>query len=339
MAFSALFMIITSLCFCAAWCRDTDGYKSVVKTVPPLLEKLDDATESPCVTDNYSPCGSDLPNDFCCPSGTVCLSAAENTTAICCPDGADCTTIQPITCDIQLQNATLYPESSVHTTLLSYSLPECGDNTCCPFGYRCDGSLHCKRENNETQISQSTASETLSTGAQPTTASGSIGIKSTVTATPLSTNNDTMSKVETTAESPPNKAVVAFASVFGAFSLVGAFSYGWVRWRRRRARNRNISEHYPRTWQVVLSPSRSTFSPPPESQQQLYNWQSYPEREIYTSHVHDIDNIAELPATPLSVSFWNRERLSPPIRPEACYMPSWRRLSARTPAQIEDTIK
>ncbi|KAL9071699.1 MAG: hypothetical protein Q9157_005375 [Trypethelium eluteriae] len=61
----------------------------------------------------------------------------NNTAAICCPQGQDCNVIQPINCDTSLQNATLNPSSSLHSTDLSSQLPSCGSNLCCPLGYTC----------------------------------------------------------------------------------------------------------------------------------------------------------------------------------------------------------
>lgn len=84
-----------------------------------------------------TPCGGALPSSFCCASGTSCMPLNNNTAAICCPHGQNCNVIQPITCDTSQQNATLHPESSLHSTDLSAQLPSCGSGTCCPLGYTC----------------------------------------------------------------------------------------------------------------------------------------------------------------------------------------------------------
>ncbi|KAJ6187259.1 hypothetical protein N7519_002167 [Penicillium mononematosum] len=56
----------------------------------------------------------------------------QGSSSICCPAGSDCNYISPITCDIQQQDVTIYPESVIKTTRLGDSLPKCGD-ACCPI--------------------------------------------------------------------------------------------------------------------------------------------------------------------------------------------------------------
>ncbi|KAI3152090.1 hypothetical protein CBS147325_1893 [Penicillium roqueforti] len=127
-----------------------------------LLSRSSDACPS-----SFSRCGgTKLPNDFCCPSDSTCISLDQGSSSICCPAGKDCDYISPITCDIQLQNVTIYPESVIKTTRLGDSLPKCGD-ACCPFGYTCQGDNTCSLN----QKTSTTATEALSSSSITTTSS------------------------------------------------------------------------------------------------------------------------------------------------------------------------
>lgn len=83
-------------------------------------------------------CGSSLPSNFCCASDSTCLpvNGTGMVTAICCPEGSDCSRLETITCNITLQDATLFPASPVHSLNLTEQLPICGKG-CCPMGYYC----------------------------------------------------------------------------------------------------------------------------------------------------------------------------------------------------------
>ncbi|KAJ5959939.1 uncharacterized protein N7479_007089 [Penicillium vulpinum] len=137
---------------------------------------------------SYTRCGT-TPNDFCCPSDSTCISLDQGSSSICCPAGEDCNYISPITCDIQQQNVTLYPESVIKTSRLDDSLPKCGD-ACCPFGYTCQNntcSLNQKTSVTATKSvsSSSTNTATTSVFSSPTktaTATASVSISSTNTA-------------------------------------------------------------------------------------------------------------------------------------------------------------
>ncbi|PWY91244.1 hypothetical protein BO70DRAFT_358691 [Aspergillus heteromorphus CBS 117.55] len=137
----------------------------VASTVSPtqafgLLPRSSDS----CPT-NYDHCASSLPSSFCCPSTSSCISLDDNSSAICCPEGESCDYIEPITCDVQLQNATSHPKNSVKTTRLDDSLPKCGDS-CCPFGYTCTGDSICAM--NTASASTATASQSSTTGSTAT---------------------------------------------------------------------------------------------------------------------------------------------------------------------------
>lgn len=106
---------------------------------------------SSCSLANFTPC-SQMPSDFCCPSGTQCQVFNNAASVVCCPSGLDCKTIAPITCDITQQNATLHPSNQLHSTDLSGKLEACG-NACCPKGFSCQNG-QC---NMKTSVSSSAA--------------------------------------------------------------------------------------------------------------------------------------------------------------------------------------
>ncbi|KAL1966399.1 hypothetical protein VTN77DRAFT_4541 [Rasamsonia byssochlamydoides] len=135
----------------------------------PSIDLLprDDAN---CPT-SYTPCGNpQLPSNFCCPTSTTCISLDNSSSAICCPSGSDCSFIEPITCDIQAQNATADPEATLKTTRLTDSLPTCG-GSCCPFGYTCqDGTCALIKD------TSSEASSSIQPSTSPTAAASTLSI-------------------------------------------------------------------------------------------------------------------------------------------------------------------
>ena len=112
--------------------------RSNTTQVPPLFLRA-----AECSISGYLECSHpDLPKDFCCPWNTRCITLDDASTALCCPSTSDCRKIQPITCDLNHQNATFSPESVVKTTKLDVPLPECGKR-CCPHGYLCTEEEKC----------------------------------------------------------------------------------------------------------------------------------------------------------------------------------------------------
>jgi len=108
---------------------------------------------------SYNQCGKGFPNNFWCPSSSTCVGVNSNTTAICCPSGQNCDYISPIDCDIQQQNATSYPKSTVKTTQLDGKLKSCGDS-CCPLGYSCVSNQVCVADKGTSTASPSTSTDT-----------------------------------------------------------------------------------------------------------------------------------------------------------------------------------
>lgn len=124
---------------------------------------------SPTCAQNTSHCaGSGLPADFCCPAGSDCVVLAANTTVLCCPQGSSCDIIRPITCDLQQQNSTAFPRSVLKTTALTGTLGFCGIG-CCPFGYACDGSGNCARQEDQATapVTSAPVLPSASAGARP----------------------------------------------------------------------------------------------------------------------------------------------------------------------------
>lgn len=128
-------------------------------------------------------CGNGLPGDFCCASDSYCTILAHNTTAICCPNGADCASIAPLSCNIQVQNVTLYPTTVVMTTNLTAVLQSCG-SACCPHGYTCLNGACSQNANQGNTIAKSSSFSKL---ASATTSSYSRTASATKSATDFAT--------------------------------------------------------------------------------------------------------------------------------------------------------
>jgi hypothetical protein len=93
------------------------------------------ARDDTCAAAGLSSCPNH-PDNFCCRPTETCISLAGGTTVICCPEGNKCDKVQPITCDVSMQDPRKGLDLPVKTTALDGTLPRCGSN-CCPFGYRC----------------------------------------------------------------------------------------------------------------------------------------------------------------------------------------------------------
>ncbi|PYI28669.1 hypothetical protein BP00DRAFT_402511 [Aspergillus indologenus CBS 114.80] len=141
---------------------------SPTQAVGILLPRSSDTCPS-----DYTHCSSSgLPSTFCCPSSSTCISLDDGSSAICCPAGQSCDYIEPITCDVQLQNATAHPKNSVHTTRLDDSLAKCGSK-CCPFGYTCTGDSLCSMDTSTASTATASSSSAASTSPSTTTSSSS----------------------------------------------------------------------------------------------------------------------------------------------------------------------
>ncbi|KAJ5895036.1 hypothetical protein N7495_006727 [Penicillium taxi] len=187
---------------------------------------------------SYKSCSSKLPDTFCCPSSSTCISLDDDSSAICCPSGSTCDYISPIICDIQEQNVTAHPKSPIHTTKLGDSLTTCGD-ACCPFGYTCQGESTCVL-NKKTSSTQTTTEAT-----SKTTSTGIIG----ATFVPISapsvsaSENSTNSSTITSCPSFPSKAVAAGFFPGAIFGVILALLISTC--LRRRALKKELQEKDP----------------------------------------------------------------------------------------------
>lgn len=208
---------------CTAFVKTSDAFHSF-----DLLPRSVDSCPS-----SYSSCGNDLPSDFCCSTSSTCISLDNATSAICCPTGSTCDYISPIVCDVQSQNATLYPRGTVKTTRLHEDLPKCGD-ACCPFGYTCHGGNTCvmDKKSSNTAASPSSSASAAANGA---------------TVTPVSSPSPTASKdgaagSAINSSSFPSKAVAAGFFPGAIFGAVLALLISTCVRRRKHKKQQRISD-------------------------------------------------------------------------------------------------
>lgn len=306
------------------------------------VSSTESTTQNLCGIDGYSSCGNGLPLNFCCPSGTTCLSVASNSTAICCPSGQDCSAIFPITCNIQQQNVTAFPKSVIKTTKLDESLPSCGSN-CCPFGYRCNDNQDCELDDDpivgtagdsmtktiSTMMRSTTAfhytSQTSQTSATatPSPSTTTINQPNLASATSVAASNF-ISPDDTISDKSSNRTNIAVGSIVGAagaVSIVGGIAYLWRRRRRQKNNNNNNNNT------LIEMERRGSWkqNPRPQHDSGLTKYRTWRGQSYYAradmkpirislkplEHVH----YAELPATPLPLSSWNMDFPSePPVR-------------------------
>ncbi|KXG45481.1 uncharacterized protein PGRI_040300 [Penicillium griseofulvum] len=191
------------------------------------------ARDSDACPASYSRCGSTkTSNGFCCPSDSTCISLDQGSSSICCPAGQDCNYISPVTCDIQLQNVALYPESVIKTTRLGDSLPKCGD-ACCPFGYTCEGGNTCFLDRKTSTTASAVASisstntATSSTTAMSSTSSSSTNASSSTTATSSATLKATITPVPSPSSEKSANSTIAEASTSCPSFPPGAIAAGF----------------------------------------------------------------------------------------------------------------
>ena len=164
----------------------------------------------------YDQCkGAGLPSNFCCPSASTCISLDNASSAICCPKGQDCTRIEPISCDMKLHSAELFPLNAFKTTKLNCKLTKCR-NSCCPFGYACHSGTCVLIEKTSTRLTTaadstrpaSTMSATSKTSKHsagtsstaPSTQSQTPSVLTTSMSTSPSTSTSTSTTVDTTSK-------------------------------------------------------------------------------------------------------------------------------------------
>ncbi|KAI1347481.1 hypothetical protein F5Y01DRAFT_318675 [Xylaria sp. FL0043] len=193
-----------------------------------------------------------LPNNFCCPTLSTCHVLAGNTTLLCCPGGSDCSTIQPIVCNISLQDPAANPEAVVKTTALSATLPTCGEQ-CCPFGYSCNGNGNCVEDEDQSQkpiASISSSSTAVPSSSTTTQASTSTPVSSTSTSnSALPTNNPAPNHADDLSSGA--KAGIAIGAISGVLLVLAVIFLGYRlhqvkrREERRRVQYGNMFERQP----------------------------------------------------------------------------------------------
>ncbi len=265
-----------------------------------------------CPSSNYTTCGNGLPLNFCCQTGELCLSLAANTTSVCCPDGANCSTILPIPCNIQAQNVTTSPYSPVHTTALNSALPRCGipqdgSATCCPFGFLCAGGTFFLNADQGLSSYGSLVSGSMNkvnaetSAATPTHSAIPVA---TATATEIS-----MSLSTSREQGSPDVKLISIAAgcAVSGFLILSLFTF--LLWRKRsRSASLNRTRTCPADEIVPLhTVARQNWDTPSKKQP------SRPKPSVLPIHVSNVPTsyqehplIAELPATPVPYSVWNR---------------------------------
>ncbi|KAK3310592.1 uncharacterized protein B0T15DRAFT_43105 [Chaetomium strumarium] len=181
---------------------------------------------------NFNECkNADFPPYFCCGSGQSCIALAGNTTVLCCPNGARCQRLQPIPCDISLQDGEKYPDAVVKTTALRGTLGRCGAQ-CCPFGYSCK-SDECIMDVDQNAVPIQTAKPNpTSTASSKTSAPTDAGSSQ----TPDSTNgaDDSSSDQESGSNGGPPIAAIAGGAAGGAVILIGAAVLAFIFLRKKK---------------------------------------------------------------------------------------------------------
>lgn len=209
-------------------------------------------------TGGLIPCGDRFPSDFLCPLGTDCIPLASDYSSVsCCPQGESCRSIRPISCDVHQWNATLFPNSEVHSNG-PVSLGKCGQE-CCPVGYDCQDS-QCVTQSSKEELAQTTRKPTLPTatktlqGPGATTSATSTGTNVAHIAHPSYTNQPNEPKSGTTGGL--NTTTQALISVLAAIlAVLVVASVTWYLYRRQNKLKRSAAET--RVSQLVSPPSKA----------------------------------------------------------------------------------
>ncbi len=198
--------------------------------------------QSSCAA-NFIQCkNANFPNYFCCPSGQRCISLAGNTTLLCCPEGSDCQKIQPVPCDLSLQDGETNPDAVVKTTALGGTLGRCGGQ-CCPFGFSCDGK-DCVMDSNQNAVPIQTRTGKAPTSTSSARTSATSGITSTTSSsTPANPTNSADPSATSgasdanTASSGPPTAAIAGGVVGGAIILLGLAALAFILTKKKKEKS------------------------------------------------------------------------------------------------------
>ncbi|KAI0136614.1 hypothetical protein BJ170DRAFT_589587 [Xylariales sp. AK1849] len=280
---------------------------------PNTLFERDDTCGDP----SYTKCPqAGLPDDFCCASGNSCIVLAGATTILCCPEG-DCDAIQPIICDLAQQDASTHPQASIKTTVLTGILPTCGNNTCCPFGYSCDGDDGCVKDKDQSKKPDSTSSGTGSSATATSSTPASTSASS-AASTATATSSDAAGISSTaapgsntpdpaTSDSFPTTAVVGgvVGGLVGIICVIAAFMiFRHHRKRQETKRRRESNKSWGNTGQMISHPKPH---------------KSYPnERSDFVARVNPNPSANSTPAQ-IQNPFDEDNAYSPPFNPGSYY--------------------
>ncbi len=238
----------------ALWAAALAAIPAAAASAVPMNDLF--TRQSTCAP-NFNQCkNANFPSYFCCPSGQRCISLAGNTTLLCCPNGADCLRIEPVPCDISLQDGETNPDAVVKTTALGGTLSRCSTQ-CCPFGYTCVGTQCVMDQNqNPAPIQTRTAKPSpSSTAGSKTSATRSADATSTSDATTPTNNPSTTSAAsESTSSNGPPVAAIAGGVTAAAVVLIGSAIFMFIFLRRRKKQDEPPAGSPPK-----LSRSTSSF--------------------------------------------------------------------------------
>lgn len=278
---------------------------------------------------NFDQCGNGLPSEFCCRSTERCIGLADNSSVLCCPDGGTCSSIEPITCSLAVQNATAYPTSSVHSINLDGSLPVCGrdssgSDTCCPFGYSCNEKSVCVLTQAETPVSTGILATATSGSTPAPTMTDSVG---TTTTSPAAESTYTMimpthvsdsERDNSSSDRPKTIGIATGSAVGGVAAVAGILVFAWIKRKRiketAKQKRQSITQRFSET-PPPLPPKEFPYPTPTPKKKR---------RSMIPSWVPSVINKtapAELPATPVSFSAWNNQwdGVQPPNRAHRPY--------------------
>ncbi|KAK3904833.1 hypothetical protein C8A05DRAFT_42130 [Staphylotrichum tortipilum] len=240
----------------ALWAAALAAIPAAAASAVPINDLF--TRQSTCAP-NFNQCkNANFPSYFCCPSGQRCLSLAGNTTLLCCPEGSDCLKIQPVPCDISLQDGEKNPDAVVKTTALGGTLSRCGPQ-CCPFGYSCVGT-ECVMDRNQNPAPIQTKTSTpgpTSTASSKTSAISSAEATSTSDATSPTNNPSTTSAASdqaSTSSNGPPVAAIAGGVTAAAVVLIGSAIFMFIFLRKRNKEDKPEAGSPPK-----LSRSTSSF--------------------------------------------------------------------------------
>lgn len=267
-----LAVLVLILPSCASLAIDASPQLAVIKgdstyRSPPDLSRdlFARSDSSSCYSDDYVACGSAVPDNMCCESGTTCMILASNTTIVCCPEGESCNRIHPITCSISQQDTDQHPESTVQTIALNKSMTNCGAG-CCPFGYLCNDDDLCELDSNQDHYGYLLSDSTTELSSTATSTSTSALTSTSNLASDATTGTDTVptllastgvasaaaettssgieASTQDTASSPTG--LIAACSVGGVCCAAAVGVLIWLQWFRKKISARHYKkDSYP----------------------------------------------------------------------------------------------